>query len=525
MDAGEDRATDLRLIRRASTGCTIVIVAVLAAGMLANSMTKEVSRDEHMYCTAGVLLARGELIYRDFAYPAQLPYHPLLLGVLYELLGTQHYLLAGRLVSVFCDVAVIVLILAIYRRVFGQHRRAGQWLGLSAAVLYAFNPVVTYAAGYAWNHDVVILCVVLSLWLFIHTGFRRVPRFWRLASMGALLMAASCMRVTTVLIPTLFLAVILIAARGSLHNRIRTALPFILASLLVASWPLWIFAQAPRAMWLDLVRIPALYAEWLRQIGGVYSKVLLTLDCLTRPGYLLLLVLAGSLAVVLIRRRSSLSRITRRNLLMAVATAVLLGLIAFLPPTMWPQYWAVPVPFVAIVCAYPLAVLRQAAEKPEGKRAFRIACWVVFVCAFGAVLANPGFLTRMPAVLVPERWAPVELHRVAVDLGEKTKKPQRVATLGPLYALEGGCDIYRELASGSIIYRAADVMLPEERKVTHTVGPKTIDALLRRQPPSAVVVGVEPSYFTFLEEPLLQAVEPTWPRDVYDDALRAYFRP
>jgi hypothetical protein len=119
----------------------------------------------------------------------------------------------------------------------------------------------------------------------------------------------------------------------------------------------------------------------------------------------------------------------------------------------------------------------------------------------------------------------VELHRVAVDIAEKTKKPRRIATLGPLYALEGGCDIYRELASGSIIYRAADVMSPEERKITHTVGPETIDALLRRQPPSAVVLGVEPSYFAFLEEPLSEIIEPTWPREVYDDALRAYFRP
>ncbi len=45
---------------------------------------KEVSRDEQMYCTAGVLLAGGQSIYKDFSYPSQLPCHPLLLAALYK---------------------------------------------------------------------------------------------------------------------------------------------------------------------------------------------------------------------------------------------------------------------------------------------------------------------------------------------------------------------------------------------------------------------------------------------------------
>lgn len=512
--------------RRTATRWVVPIVAILAAAMLANSMMKEVSRDEHMYCTAGVLLGQGHLIYRDFAYPAQLPYHPLLLGTLYRGFQTQHYLLVGRLVSVLCDVAVVVLILAIYRRIFGQHQRAGQWLGLAAVILYAFNPLVIYAAGYAWNHDVVILCVVLALWLFIGTSFRRAPRFWRLASMGGLLALATCMRVTTALVALMFLAAILIVARGSLHNRMRTALPFTIAALLVLAWPLWIFMQAPRAVRLNLVEIPVLYGQWLRGIGGVYNKAALTLDCLTTPGYLALLVLTGYLAVVLIRRRSSLSGITRRNLAVAMASVALFCFIAFIPPTMWHQYWATPVPFLVIVCAYPLALLRQGAEKPHGKRGFQMACWITFSCVMVTVLTNLGLLGRLPALLVPERWAPVALHRIALDIAGRTNKPNRVLTLGPLYALEGGSAIYRELASGSIIYRVADTMSADDRKITHTVGPETLEALLKEKPPSAVVLGVEPSYFSFLEEPLLQAVELTWPREIYDEnALRAYFRP
>ena len=56
----------------------VCVVAVLGLALLANAMLKKVGRDEHMYCSGGVLLARGEMIYRDFSYVAQMPYHPLL---------------------------------------------------------------------------------------------------------------------------------------------------------------------------------------------------------------------------------------------------------------------------------------------------------------------------------------------------------------------------------------------------------------------------------------------------------------
>ena len=76
-----------------------IVLAALSLVILGNSMTKPVGRDEHMYCTAGVLMAQGRAIYRDFSYPTQLPYHPLLYAVVFKGLDTTHYLLVGRLVS------------------------------------------------------------------------------------------------------------------------------------------------------------------------------------------------------------------------------------------------------------------------------------------------------------------------------------------------------------------------------------------------------------------------------------------
>ncbi len=503
----------------------VVALLLLAAALLANSMTKEVSRDEQMYCTAGVLLSRGEMIYRDYSYPSQLPYHPLLLAAVYNGLSTTHYLLAGRLVSALCDILVVVFILLIYRSVLGEHRLAGLLFGLAAALLYVFNPVVDYAAGYAWNHDVVILCVVLSLWLFVTTDFQNRSRFWRVALMGGLLTLATGMRVTTALVELLLLAGIWLAAGGSWKNRSKTALPFSLTALAVLIWPAWVIVQAPQAFWLNLLRIPALYGRWLHEIGMTYGKVALTVGSLLTPGYLVLLAVVAYSIWAILRNRSSLSPQERWKAGLLASVPLAFFIIAYIPPTMWQQYLAVPVPFLALGLAYPLLALCRRAEEPEGRRSYQVASCLTGVAAVVAVLAYPVVLYRSIFVLVPERWTPIELHQEARELTAKVEEPAVVLTLGPLYALEGGRDIYRELACGSIIYRVADRLSVEERQITHTIGPKALDELAQRHPPAAVIVGTEPSRFSFLEEPLRRWVPSDWLRETGKGTRQVYVRP
>jgi hypothetical protein len=503
----------------------VAVFLVLGAALLASSMVKDVGRDEQMYCTAGVLLGQGQMIYRDFSYPSQLPYHPLLLASLYRISGTTHYLLVGRLVSVVCDVLTILFIVLIYRSSFGPRRQEGWWFGLAAATLWVFNPLVDYAAGYAWNHDVVILCVVASLWLFLSTDFEKRTSLCRVAVVGVLLTLATFMRVTTVLIELLFLAAVLYAAGGTLRHRVRTALPFCGAALVVALWPLWVMAQAPQAFWLNLVRIPALYGRWLHETGKTFAKLPLTISSFTTPGYLVLLVLAGYLLGSLWRNRSSLDARERGKTALVVLLPVTFLVIAYIPPTTWPQYLAVPVPFLAITLAYPLLALARRAERPAGTKRYRAAPCLVGAAVVVAVLANWNVLSRCLFLVVPEQWTPVESHRQSVALAAEVREPGTMLTLGPLYALEAGRDIYPELSCGSIVYRVGDLLSAQERQITHTVGVKTLGELVTTHPPAGVLVGVEPDYFAFLEDPLRKLVPPGWRRDTYGGALQVYRRP
>ncbi|MCK4292690.1 MAG: hypothetical protein KAY65_05800 [Planctomycetes bacterium] len=511
--------------RRIVNIAVVLLLVVLSLAIVGGSMSKPVGRDEQMYCTAGVLMAQGKTIYRDFSYAAQLPYHPLLYAAVYRISGTSYYLLAGRLVSVVSDIAVMLCIVGIYRRIFGRFRLSGAFLAAAAVVLYVFNPLVDYANGYAWNHDVVILCVVLSFWLFISTDFKGQLRYGRIAAIGALLTFASCMRITTVLVELLFLAVLLSHPAGSIRKRFERALPFLSAAGIVLIWPAWVVAQAPRAFYLNLVKIPVLYGEWLKTIGVVFNKFELTTACLATPGYFVLIAMAVylGLAVFFLRRRLEISN--GRNLLLAALLPVMFFVVALIPPTMWRQYLAVPVPFLVIAPAYPLLYVRKLGGKTGVEGHFKVACLLVAVCVFVAVLSYPVVLARTPAVLVPELWVPVQVHKISEDIAGKTKEPKLALTLGPLFALEGGCDIYAELSAGAIIYRIGDLMTPADRAVTHTVGAQTLKEMVQGSPPSAVILRVETGRLAFLEGPLTEAIERDWERKVYEDGPVVYFRP
>jgi len=498
-----------------------LVLAVLIAAIFANSMTKPVGRDEQMYCTGAVLLAQGKMIYRDFSYAAQMPYHPLLCAALFKALNTTHYLLTVRILSSVCDILVAVCIVGIYRHIFGSFPISGMLLGLAGAVLYVFNPLVDYANGFAWNHDLVNLCVVLSFWLFVSADFERKSRYWRIAAIGALLTLATCMRTTTVLVQVLFFAVLLTQRPESIKQRFKTTLPFLVATACLLIWPVWTIALARRAFFLNLFRIPALYGEWLRQIGMVHNKSYLILSSITTPDYFLLIVIAIYLCVAVLWQRRKPAILNKGSFLLAALLTLTFFIIALIPPTMWRQYLAMPVPFLIISFAFGLLYLRKFA----GDKHFKIAAVLVAACVFVAVVSYPIVLQRIPKLFYPQSWVPIRLHRISEDIGEKTKSPKLILTLAPLFALEGGCDIYPELSAGSIIYRIADYLSPSDRDITHTVGPETLEALVEESPPSAVILGVE---LEFLEEPIFQTTiwpnREKWERKIYDNGAIVYFR-
>ncbi len=149
----------------------------------------------------------------------------------------------------------------------------------------------------------------------------------------------------------------------------------------------------------------------------------------------------------------------------------------------------------------------------------------MILCMLVAFFSYPIVLYRIPIALVPERWVPIEIHKVSEDIAGKlkTQDSKLILTLAPLLALEGGCDIYPELSAGAIIYRIADSLSAEDRRITHTAGLETLVESIEKKPPSAVILGVEMGR---LEEPIYKSVvTPDWKRNDYENGPIVYFRP
>jgi hypothetical protein len=498
--------------------CAVLISAVLLLAILANSMTKPLGHDEQMYCTAGALVAQGKMIYRDFSYVAQMPYHPLLLAVLFRALHTSYFLLVGRMVSVVCDILVVVCIVGIYWHIFKPFTITGLFLGLGASVLWMFNPLVDYANGFAWNHDVVILCVALSLWLLLSVDFHLESGYWRVALVGGLLTFASCMRITTVIVQLVFV-VFLLGASAKKKEKFRTALLLLVSCAAVLIWPIRVIASAPRAFLQNLLWIPALNGEWLRKIGMVYDKAGLTFESLTTAGYLVIIIIGICLCMSAVFCRQELKQADIKGALLSFLVAIAMFGTAYIPSTMWRQYLAMPVAFMVIGLSYPLMWFR----KFNYIKYFKINIIIFIVGTVTAVISHTIVLQRIPRLLDLKSWTAIGAHRISEDIAASVREPKLVLTLAPLYAIEGGCRCYTEFSAGPFVYRVADYMASRDLDITHTAGPGTLRKLVEKSPPSAVILGTEPG---FLEETLFRAaVEADWRRKTYDNGIIVYFKP
>jgi hypothetical protein len=96
-------------------------------------------------------------------------------------------------------------------------------------------------------------------------------------------------------------------------------------------------------------------------------------------------------------------------------------------------------------------------------------------------------------------WYPMQAH----VLGHKITSNAgtgRILTLSPLFVLDGGGEIYPELASGPFAWRIADLLNEPERQLYHVVAMKELKDILEGQPTGGILVGLTKD----IESPLLE---------------------
>ncbi len=125
--------------------------------------------------------------------------------------------------------------------------------------------------------------------------------------------------------------------------------------------------------------------------------------------------------------------------------------------------------------------------------------------------------TPSRAPIVRNEWIHEGMHINAIGADAPGKEELDPALLrraqvfvdDPAQAVHSG-EINVPISSG--VYREADIA-------------GTLGEVVTAHPPAGVLVGVEPDYFAFLEDPLRKLVPSDWRRDTYGNAFQVYRRP
>jgi hypothetical protein len=531
-----DNRTLLRIVK----ALTFLVLIILSLVIFASSMSKSDVDTEHVTCTAGALLTKGKMIYRDFACVSQMPYHPFLYAAIFKVLNTSYYLLVGRIFTVVCDILIVISIIGIFGRVFAPFPITGRLLGMAMAVVCVFNCHFDKTNGFALDHDFAILCILVSFWLLVTIEPKQRSRYLRIGAMSALLTLATCMHFTAIVIQLLFLVVLLIQHAESGTQRLTTALSFLIAPIISLILPLWTMFQAPYAFYLNIFKMPILKMQLIYKMQSMmgttfFDKFAEILFRITDPAgvYPFLIVVCLTVLIVLGRHKLELSNL--KNAVLAILIPVIFLVIALCSPQVMYENFAISIPFVIISFAYPLLYLRKLGTNVP-PRLFNIASALVIACAFSQVAFQPLLLLKTSLIFRPRNWVPMKVHEIAEEVAQKTKEPKLVVTLSPLYALESGCNIYLELASGWDGCKIAGALSDSKREITNTLNPETFKEMLEERPPSGIVIHRDPSKeeVSGVGMVLFRIAKTKWPEQEYDEGvwerkeysfgLVAYFR-
>lgn len=456
---------------------TAVVAGLL---FLALAMCAPLSRDEHMYVAAGALLRNGTL-YKDFAY-VQTPYLPYVYAALFAGSGGAWLLLVAR---VFTAATALLMVWAVYR--------ACRQVGASAAtaggctLLFATHHLVLFCFPYARNHVPALACATLALVLVLRAVLHPAGRKWACVGAGVLVGAALGLKLTQAPAAVALLAGLLVCPRGlSWKARWRDGVVPFGIGLLVALLPALLIAQ--HVGWdvfaFNNVGYHQLNAAW-RALNepargtGAMGKLLYTLEYAVKGSGVLLL--AGVAMMAFRTRAEPRPAAPSGDALIVTLLALVAAVVAAVVPTpMQRDYLAGAVPPVAVLLAW--LVARRPSVSPEHV--------VVGLASASLVVGTVTSLRHLRYLPDAEHWTPIAVHRAGIELSrvvaEAGNPPGRIATLVPVYALEGGLPIYSELATGEFLYRSGDAIDPERQKLYRMTSPATVGDLLAAEPPAAV---------------------------------------
>lgn len=495
----------LRAMRAHELGLESVFWLSMPLALFACCMTGGLVFDEGMYVTAG-RLARDSSMYRDFAY-LQTPYQPLLLGWLFQITPTGHYLLVARTASFgFLFLATYLMYVQTRKLVGARHPVAP----LCVAMFFAGNQIVGLRMGTSCN-DMMALALAIWAACWLLPLFQGDPARRALRAFGGGLLFAAAAGTKLLHAPLLLAAGVVLAVSPAPGHPRRPPLVAYAAGVLVGLLPVAVyFARGAQSFWFDVVKYHQLNAQW-REIAGhsgasLMGKAKVVASSLAMPTCAATAVVGAGLLVVSMksaaRERRPLVELFPSHVRFLAALSLGSCALALVLSPLWKHYFMPAVPFALLIGV--VWYDRYLVGARDWLERSWVGLAVLVTLLHGARLAH-----YLPRLATPSRWTALQAHqegekiRAAVLAANRDVGPDaRVATLFPLYAVESGMLPYSELSTGALLYRIADDVPRSTRAAVVATSPRTVFQLLERNPPAAVLVGFEREHR--LEEPLDQ---------------------
>ena len=464
---------------------TALFLILVAALLFQKAVLSGVNHDEQQFVAPPALLAHdGAMPYRDFA----LLHTPNLLFA-YALLDrlTSWHLLAARLFHAACAWAIAALVFFTCHRLLACFRDGPRFaLAGGFTLLLVCSSLWMHTAARAWNHDSALLLVLLAFLAVVAAARGEKRGLWLFAG-GLCVGLALGTRLTFAPVVAPFGLAVLLLPHPTWRARLIGAALFSLGVLI---------AVLPALFFLGAHPEPFLYgnveSQRLRLLDPTDERAHKTITAWRKLRYFAKEIVRNDISLFLAFPTLGLPGLLRhfRRPTAPWAGALLLSLLlpflfagAMAPTRFQPQHWYALIPFLVIGTCFGLS---------EWENRTRPAAAVFTgLLVVVAVALSFGEMRQLAGRREFAEWVPVKAHRFGEDIA-RLAGPGKVLTLAPLYPLEGGVPIYRELAVGPFAYRLAHLLPPEKRVRLRIIAPDDLAALLQREPPAAILLGAEP---------------------------------
>ncbi|MFV0645001.1 MAG: glycosyltransferase family 39 protein [Sphingomonadaceae bacterium] len=469
----------------------ILILAAMLAGLAGRIFSYPLNRDENLFIAVSSQLGHGDL-YRDFGYN-HLPNMPFLLGGLYFITDTGHYLLVGRLMILAFWLLAILTLWLIARQV-----KADRLTFLVTCLMLLGSTLMLGPPGIlVTNNFIPIPLAFLGIYYLLraidHAPHPSVSDAFRAGFFASL---AIGFKSNYIFLAPFFAGAILLA---KMQRPLRTRLVYGLLPLafggVVGALPGLIhFAADPQGFLAHTLRYftelqPAFWAHSDDPaVTGIKDKALLAESIWFSGTSLLTLAGIGisGLLIVLAKKPARIRQMPDIWPIIMTLGLIACGiLVSFAPSPSFPQYFVPPLPFLVLL--FLLIVTRSMSEDSTLIRPVLLT--------LGA-LALLGSVTRiLPGIgslLLPWDWEGISLHREMQQAAGRAQPTRNAyaATLTPVLALEAGYRIYPEFVAGQFVYRVAPYISPEDQPYYRTTSPEDLDSFLAQKDPQAIIVNM-----------------------------------